>query len=504
MTRRLKFQAAKNKVLFYYFLQNQTRNNTVVTNRINGGSQPLQQSTKGQPDLVKLINQNPLVQLAGNAAKDTAAVLDKLNPLKNIFPHHVPSTIETSKVTTTTTATTQHSTPPAHTDTVGQFLLGTKNVFDAALGGKRPTTAFAKTTVAPPAGGHGRGFPALMFNTGNIIQKILEIIGALLHWFDYPEPSYLISRVQSLVSSLEALKDIYLQRNMEGGIGEIPKHVEGILNNIKNLADSVQNSKNLNVMQLLAAGSSLFQDINNLKNDFIEHVSTTPIPGGLIGNIIHGIGGLGNLINPHNSPKTTKHSNHTGLENLSGESGQVIRNTGKLVHTLGEIEEIVQSHHPRSKLLQLVGKIKDLAELSLTNDTLDDENILDVLQKVWFPNTTLTKIIANIGKSLQNDFPQNSIFQSIGLLLQQEMLVNLGLNICVRSLDFLRFGNIKYYLIQHFSNIENILIGNDLNKLLAGGIDISVKSAETFERSLETFHDITDQLFGKIRQLGHF
>lgn len=471
-----------------------------MTSRINRGAQPLQQSTKGQPHLVKLVFQNPLVQLVGNAAKDTATVLDNLNPLKNVFPHLVPLTTETSKVTTTTTATTtQHSTPPAHKDPVGELLHGARNAFDAVLGGKRPTTALAKTTVAPPAGGHGRGFPALMFNSGNIIQKILEIVGALLHWFDYSEPSYLISRVQSLVGSMEALRDIYLQRDMEGGIGEIPKHLEGILKNIKSLADSVQNN-NMNVIQLLAAGQGLFQNINNLKNDFIEPVSTTPIPGGLIGNILHGIGGLGKLINPQNSPKTTKHSNHTDL----GEFGQVVRNTGKFIHTLGEIEETIQSHHPRSNLLQFIGKIKDLAELCLTNDTLDDENILDVLQEVWFPNTTLAKIIANIGKILQHDFPQNGIFQSIGILMQQEMLVNLGLNICVRSLDFLRFGNIKYYLLQDFSYMGNIIIGNDLNKLLAGGIDISAKLAETFERLLKAFHAIVDPLFGNIQQLGNF
>ena len=478
-----------------------------MTSRINGGSQLLQQLTKVQPDLVKLVFQNPVAQLAGNTAKDTAAFLDNFNPLKYNFLQHVPSPIETSKVTTTattTTTTTQHPTTPAHTHTVGQFLLGPRNVFDAVFGGKRPTTAFAETTVAPPAGGHGRGFPALSFNTGNIMLNILEIIGALLHWFDHPEPSYLTSTVHSLVGSLEALKDIYLQRDMEGGIGEIPKHVEAILKNIKSLADSVQNSNNPNVIQLLTASSSLFKNINNLKDDFIEPVSTTPIPGGFVGNILHGIGGLGNLIDPHNSPKNIKHSNHTDFEKLPGEFGQVVRNTGKFIQTLGDIEEIVQSHHPRSKLVQFIGKIKDLAELCLTNDTLDDENILDVLQKVWFPNTTLTKIIVNIGNTLQHDFPQNDILQSIGILLQQEMLVNLGLNIGVRSVDFLRFGNIKYYLLQNFSDIENILIGNDLNKLLAGGIDISNKLAEYFEWLLKTFHANVDPLFAKLRQMGHF
>jgi hypothetical protein len=473
-----------------------------VTSRINGESQPLPDSTKGQPDLAKLVFQNPFVQLVGNAARGTAEVLDNLNPLKNIFPHHDSSTNAASKFTTTSTVTTQHSTAPAHNDPVGEMLLGAKNVFDAVLGGKQPTTAFAKAKVAPPAGGHGRGFPALMFNSGNVIQKILEITGALLHWFDYSEPSYLISRAQSLVGSAEALKDIYLQRDMEGGIGEIPKHLEGILNSIKSLADSVQNN-NLNVIQLFAAGQSLFQNINNLKDDFIEPVSTTPIPGGLIGNMFHGIGVLGNLINPYNNPKTTKNGNHTGLEKLPGEFGQVVRNTGKFIHTLGEIEEIIQSHNPRSNLLRFIGKIKDLAEVCLTNDTLDDENILDVLQKVWFPNTTLTKIFANIGRSLQNDFLQNGIFQSIGILLQQEILVDLGLNICVRSLDFLRFGNIKYDLLENFSSMGNILMGNDLNKLLAGGMDVSDKLAGTFEWFLKTFHAIVYPLFGNIPQLGY-
>ena len=159
----------------------------------------------------------------------------------------------------------------------------------------------------------------------------------------------------------------------------------------------------------------------------------------------------------------------------------------------------MQSHHPKSILLQFLGKIKDLAELCLTNDTLDNENILDVLQKVSFPNTTLSKIIENVGKILKQDFPKIDILQGIGTLLQQKMLVDLGLNICVRSLDFLRFGNIKHSLLQAFANIENIILGKDLNRLLAGGIGIFDKLAETFERLLKTFHSIVDPLFRNIK-----
>jgi len=43
-----------------------------------------------------------------------------------------------------------------------------------------------------------------------------------------------------------------------------------------------------------------------------------------------------------------------------------------------------------------------------------------------------------------------------------------------------------------------------LNKLLAGGIDISARLAEIFEWLLKTFHAITDPLFGDIQQLGNF
>jgi hypothetical protein len=475
-----------------------------VINGINGGSQPLQNSAKDPSDVTKLLFNNPLFQVVGGAAKGAADVLDSLNPLKLIFPNQAHSTIATSKATTTTIATTtQHSTSPARNDPVGVSLRGARNKFGAVLGRKKPTTALAKTTVAPPAGGHGRGFPALMFHIENISENIFEIIGALLHWFDHSEPSYLISRVQSLVGSLEALKDIYLQRDMKGGIGEIPKHVVGILNDIKSLAGSVQKNKNLNVLKLLAAGQDLFKNINRLKDDFIEPVSTTPIPGGLIGNVLHGIEGFGKLTNPHNNPKATKHSNHTGLEQLPGEFGHVIRNAGKFIHTLGEIEEIIQSRDPRSNLLQFIGKFKDLAELCLANDTLDKENILDVLQMVWFPNTTLSKIIVGIGKSLQYDFPKNDIVQSIGILMQQEMLVDLGLNILVRSSDFLRFGNIKYDLLGTFAKMGNTLIGIDLSKLLERVIDIFDNSAKNFEWILKTFYHITDSLFRNTQQLGH-
>jgi hypothetical protein len=471
-----------------------------VTSGINEESQQLQHSTKNPPLLVKLIFQNPLSKLVGNVAKGTADLANNLNPFKYIFPHDVPSTTAKPIATTTTVTTTaQKSTAPTHKDPVGELLLGAKNVFDTVLGGKPQTTALAKPTVPPPAGGHGRGFPAVMFDTGNILQKILEIIGAILHWFDHSEPSYLITRVQSLLQSMESLKDIYLQRDMDGGIGEIPKHVEALLKNFNSLVGSVQNNKPLDLMQLLTAGQSLFQNINKLKDDFIEPVPTTPTPGGLIGNILQGIGGLGNLLNPHHSPKTTTKTNHTSLEKVPGEFGKVVRNTGKLVHTLGEIEEIIQSHNPKNNLLQFIGKIKDLVELCLTNDTLDNEDILDVLQKVWFPNTTLTEIIVNFGKTLQHDFPKFVILQSIGTLLQQKILVDLGLNVCIRSLDFLRFGNIKYSLLQTFANVENIIIGNDLNKLVEGVIDISNNLAGTFEWFLKTFHEFADPLFSNIK-----
>lgn len=474
-----------------------------MTSWINEESQQLlRHSRQAPPPLVNLIFQNPVSKLVGNSLKGTADLLDNLNPVKYIIPHDVHSTTATSKATTSTvTTTTQKSTPAKHTDPVGELLLGAKNVFDAAFGVKTLTTALPKPTVAPPPGGHGRGFPAVMFNTGNIFQKILEITGALLHWFDHSEPSYLITRVQSLLQSVEALREIYEQRDMDGGIGEIPEHVEAIVKNIMSLLGSVQNNKPLDVIQLLGAGQSLFQNINKLKDDFIEPVPTTPTPGGLIGNMLHGIVGLGNLLIPQKSPKTTIKSNHTSLEEVPGEFGKVARNTGKFIHTLGEIEEIIQSHHPKSNLLKFIGEIKDLAELCLTNDTLDNENILDVLQKVWFPNTTLTQIITNFGGTLQHGFPSIAILQTIGILLQQQILVDLGLNICVRSLDFLRFGNIKHYLLQAFADVENTIIGNDLNNLLAGVIDISDKLAGTFEGSLKTFDVIVDPLFSNIKHL---
>ena len=230
----------------------------------NAESQQLQHSIVGQPRLLQLDSTHPLLNIFGNVAKGAANVIDALNPLKLILPPHDSSTTATSEVTTTIATTTQQS---AQKDPIGALLLGFGKASDALTGIKGPTTDLAKATVAPPAGGHGRGFPALVFNAGNIIQKILEIIGAFLHWFDHSEPSYLISRVQSLMGSLWALKDIYLQRDEEGGIGEIPKHVGGILSSIMSLANSLH--KNTNMMQLLAAGQSLFRDINELKDDFI-------------------------------------------------------------------------------------------------------------------------------------------------------------------------------------------------------------------------------------------
>jgi hypothetical protein len=475
-------------------------NDAGTTSWKNEESQKSPLSRNTPPPLIKFVFNNPLTKLAKNVAKGTGDLLDNLNPLKLIFPKHVTSTTAMTTTTTSRTATTtQKSTPAVRSDPVGGLLLGAKNMFDAVLGGKRPTTALPKTTVAPPAGGHGRGFPALMFNSENIIQKILEIVGAIVHWFDHSEPSYLISRIQSLLQSLDALKDIYVQRDMDGGIGEIPKHIGETLKNIKSLADSVLKSKSINIGKLLVSGQGLFQDINKLKDDFIEPVSTTPIPGGWIGNVLHGLQGLTDLAKPHDTSKTNKKTNHTNVQQMTGEFGKVVNNTRTLIHTLGEIEEIIQSHHPKSILLQFVGKIKDLAELCLTNDTLDNENILDVLQKVSFPNTTLSKIIQNVGKILQQDFPKIDILQGIGTLLQQKMLVDLGLNICVRSLDFLRFGNIKHSLLQAFANIENIILGKDLNRLLAGGIGIFDKLAETFEWLLKTFHSIVDPLFSNIK-----
>jgi hypothetical protein len=398
--------------------------------------------------------------LAGNVLKGTADVLDNINPLKYILPQQNPTT------------TVTHARAAA--DKADSFQKENK----------QQTTAIiqTRTTIAPPAGGHGRGVPAVLFNIQNIFQNILKVMGAILHWTQHPEPGYIISTIQSSLQSVEALKDIYLQRHMEGGIGDIPKHVEAILKNIGGLMDTATNNNPGKTIQIFLDGQALIKNIGKLEGDFIESPSTTAAPGGIIGNILQGIGVFGKRNEPHTNQNIT---NNTSPQQRYGEFGKVVQNTGKLVHVLGDIEKAIQDRLPNSILLQIVGKLKDLVELSLTNNTSDNENILDVIQKVWFPDSTLTQIIENFGKTLTKTFPNSNVAQVIGNILQQKIIIDLGLNIIVRSASFLRFGNIKDFLLKAVGSIENEIIGDNLNRLLAGGIGALEKIIETFERLLK-------------------
>jgi hypothetical protein len=453
--------------------------------------------------------------LLGNVVKGTVTgtqdILDNINPLKHIFPKPKPTAITThARVTATEPAdvldgtgadsfqkesiraTTTESTTAVNRDILGNVLHGAQNVFDSVIGKKPPTTAIVQTraTVAPPAGGHGRGIPAILFNIGNIFESILKVVGAILHWTEHSEPGYIISTFQSLIQSLEALKDIYLQRNMEGGIGDIPKHVEAILKTIGSLRDTVEDNDPGKIIKMFAISQTLFQDISKLEHDFIETPTTTPKPGGIVGDILKGLFGKKN--EPRSNQNTPTQTNNTSLQQRYGEFGHVVQNTGNLIDVLGGIEQAIQDRFPDSIILQFIGKLKELVQLCLTNNTLDDANILDVIQKVWFPNSTLEQIIGKFGKTLKQLFPKSDIAQTIGSILEQQMIIGLGLNIVVRSVSFLRFGNIKDFILSAVGNVENEIIGDNLNKLLSGGIGALETFIEILERLLKP---ITDFLF---------
>jgi hypothetical protein len=448
-----------------------------------------------------------------NVATGTQEILDNINPLKYVLPKPKPTAITThARVRATEPAdvldgtgadslqkesiraTTTEPTTAANKDLFGNILHGAQNVFDSVFEKKPPTTAIVQTraTVAPPAGGHGRGIPAILFNIGNIFKSILKLVGAILHWTEHSEPGYIISTFQSLIQSLEALKDIYLQRNMEGGIGEIPKHVEAILKTIGSLRDTIEDKDPGKIIKMFTISQTLFKDISKLEHDFIETPTTTPKPGGIIGDILKGFGLLGKKNEPHSNQNTPTQTNNTSLRQRYGEFGHVVQNTGKLIDVLGDIEQAIQDRFPDSIILQFIGKLKVLVQLCLTNNTLDDANILDVIQKVWFPNSTLEQIIGKFGKTLKQLFPKSDTARIIGSILEQQMIIGLGLNTVVRSVSFLRFGNIKYFILSAVGNVENEIIGNNLNKLLSGGIGALEIFIEILERLLKP---ITDFLF---------
>jgi hypothetical protein len=443
-------------------------------------------------------------KLVGNIITDTHNVLDKINPLKQIFSGNGENPAKTrahsfkgKPIRSTTATTIPKNTSPVHEDPLGNLLHGAESVFDTALGIKPQTTTSAHTgtTVAPPPGGHGRGVPAVLFNIKNILENMLAVVGGILHWNEHPEPGYISSKIQSSVQSVRALVDIYLQRNMEGGIGDIPKHLWAVLKSIGSLSGTLKHNDPGNILTLIGSGQNLLQNIGKLKDDFIEPVSTTPVPGGIIGGLLHGL----SLFVPHNDPDTPKETNQTSLQQRYGAFGKVIWNTGVLIDTLKDIDETLEEHHPNNTILQFIEKFEELAELSLTNNTLDDENILDVIQKVWFPNMTLAEMIGYFGKTLKQFFPKFAIAQILGDLMQQKMFVDIGLNVLVRGSNFLRFGNIKSFLLHTIGNISNELIGRDLNGLFADGIGILEKIAENVEWFLKTFHTILDRLLLQLK-----
>lgn len=446
--------------------------------------------------------------MVGNVLTDTHNLLDNINPLKPVFSGKVSPVTGGNRAKTRTgsfkdkpirrvaTTAIPKNTSPVHEDLLGNLLGGAENVFDTALGIKPQTTTSAQTgtTVAPPPGGHGRGVPALVFNIKNILENILELVGAILHWTEHQEPGYIMSKVQSTGQSVQALLDIYLQRNMEGGIGDIPKHIWAILNNIGSLSDTLKHNDPGNIFTLIGSGQTLLRNFGKLRDDFVEPVSTTPVPGGIIGGFLHGI----SLFIPHN-PNIPKEINQTSLQQMYGAFGNVIWNTGKLVDTLKDIDETLEKYHPNNTILQFIERVEESAELSLTNSTFDDENILDVIQKVWFPNMTVAQMIGYFGKTLKQVFPKFGMVQIVGDLLQQQILVDLGLNVLIRGVNFLRFGNIKHSLLHPVGVISDELLGRGLNGLFADGIGILEKIAEAVEWFLKTYHSILDWLILKLK-----
>lgn len=448
-------------------------------------------------------------KVVGNVLTGTHNLIDNINPLKPFFSGKVsPGTgrnpaktransFKGKPIRRTATTTIPKNTSPVHEDLLGNLLGGAENVFDTALGIKPQTTTSAQTgtTVAPPPGGHGRGVPALMFNIKNILENSLALVGAFLHWNEHPEPEYITSKIQSSEQSAKALMDIYLQRNMEGGIGDIPIHVWAILKSIGSLSDTFKHNNSGNIFTLIGSGQTLLRNFAKLREDFEEPVSTTPVPGGLIGGFLHGL----SLIIPHNNPNTPKEINETSLQERYGAFGKVVWNTGKFIDALKDIDETLERYHPNNTMLQFIEKVEESAELSLTNNTLDDENILDVIQKVWFPNMTMSEMIGYFGKILKKVFPKSGIAQVIGDLLQQKLFVDLGLNILVRGVNFLRFGNIKSFLLHPVGIISDDLLGRGLNGLLADGIGILEKVAEAIEWFLKTYHSVLDWLILKLK-----
>lgn len=196
-----------------------------------------------------------------------------------------------------------------------------------------------------------------------------------------------------------------------------------------------------------------------------------------------------------------KEINQTILQQRYGAFGKVVWNTGVLIDTFKDIDKNFEKYHPNNTILRFIEKVEESAELSLVNNTLDDENILDVIQKVWFPNMTLAEMIGYFGKTLKQLFPKFAIAQLVGDLMQQKIFVDLGLNVLVRGVNFLRFGNIKGFLLQFTGNISDELLGRDLNGLFADGIGILEKIAETFEWFLKTFHTILDPLISKLKEV---
>jgi hypothetical protein len=495
------------RYFFCYFLQNQTGNHSGLSSPINGGyQQQLQHSTlRKRASPLENIFHLPVQfgNLVGNIITDTQDVLDRVNPLNRIFSgNNLPVTKGNSarniadsftrKPIVSVTTTIPKNTSPVLWDPLGNLLRGAEGVFDSALGIKPQTTPSAHTgaTVAPPAGGHGRGVPAVLFNIHNILENILEVVGAILHLNEYPEPGYIISKVQSSLQSLEALKDIYLQKDMQGGIGDIPKHIWAILQSVRSLSDTFNHNDSGNILTVIGSGQTLLRNLGELKDDFEEPVSTTPVPGGIIGGFLRGL----SMILPHNNTNTIKEINQTSLQQKYGAFGNVIWNAGKLIDALKDIDETLQKYHPNNTLLQFIEKAEELAKLFLTNNTFDDENILDVVQKIWFPGMTLAQMIEYFGKTLKQAFPKFNIAQVIGDLMQQEFIVDLGLNILVRGVNFLRFGNIKDSFIYPIANVSDILLGRDINSLFAFGIDVLEKTAETVEWFLKTYHATLDQL----------
>lgn len=394
------------------------------------------------------------------------------------------------KPSTTTTTTTQESAPPQKRgffDDILGTLFGKNNAVQATT---TTTTAITTTTPAPQTKSE-RGIEALISHIRNLLENGRSLINSLLVKDKRFDLVYIIQHGMEAMNSAKSIGDIFLQRDMEGGIGGVGGELKETMNSVKNITDIMKNAGDIGrLLTLPASLATLIKNLNNLRDDLLSPLLISGgnnislnIPKEFLA-ILEPLAQISEFILKIVSPprRVEPPNDINSLANL----------TADLVTSVSNIEQMVEKQFPNVKVLEPMGNLMKFVQLVFMNESMDGQNVVNVIEEM-FPGTPLEKIVSDYGKMIKNTFPDVPLAQHLGDLMQQNLLVTMFLNM-VRSNNFLRYGPLKDSMLQTTGTVGSQLLKMDRTGLLVKTVQLLKDYSTTIEHFMKMSQNLVSQL----------